>query len=83
MKLQEALSEYQYRNVGQFRAIAESLGYAQEYNKGSLRFSRGNDEYHIDMEKIRSYTKNEPDKNKLDSSMERICSFLTRKNPLR
>lgn len=52
MKLQEALSEYQYRNVGQFRAIAESLGYAQEYNKGSLRFSRGNDEYHIDMEKF-------------------------------
>jgi hypothetical protein len=76
MKLQEALSEYQYRNVGQFRAIAESLGYAQEYNKGSLRFSRGNDEYHIDMEKIRSYTKNEPDKDKLDSSMERICSFF-------
>lgn len=76
MKLQEALSEYQYRNVGQFRAIAESLGYNQEYNKGSLRFSRENEEIHIDMEKIRSYTKNEPDTNKLDSSMERMCSFF-------
>lgn len=26
MKLQEVLTEYQYNNVGQFRAIAESLG---------------------------------------------------------
>lgn len=36
MKLQEVLTEYQYNNVGQFRAIAESLGYKEAYNKGSL-----------------------------------------------
>ena len=43
MKLQEVLTEYQYNNVGQFRAIAESLGYKEAYNKGSLLFTR-NDE---------------------------------------
>ena len=55
MKLQEVLSEYQFRNVGQFRAIAESLGYAQEYNKGILHFTRSDDELRIDLEKIRSF----------------------------
>lgn len=76
MKLQEALSEYQYRNVGQFRAIAESLGYTQEYNKGALRFSREDDEFRVNVEKIRSYTKHEPDPNRLSASMERICIFF-------
>ena len=36
MKLQEVLTEYQYNNVGQFRAIAESLGYKEAYNKEML-----------------------------------------------
>lgn len=78
MKLQEVLSEYQFRNVGQFRAIAESLGYAQEYNKGILHFTRSDDELRIDLEKIRSYTKHEPEMIRLNSSMDHVCSFFDR-----
>lgn len=76
MKLQEALSEYQFRNVGQFRAIAESLGYTQEYNKGSLRFAKDDDVFHTDLDKIRSYTKKEPDVDRINTSMEHVCSFF-------
>lgn len=61
MKLQEVLTEYQYNNVGQFRAIAESLGYKEAYNKGSLLFTRNDEVFRIDMDKIRSHTKREPD----------------------
>lgn len=78
MKLQEVLSEYQFRNVGQFRAIAESLGYAQEYNKGILHFTRSDDELRIDLEKIRSYTKHEPEMIRLNSSMDHVCTFFDR-----
>ena len=49
MKLQEVLTEYQYNNVGQFRAIAESLGYKEAYNKGSLLFTRNDEVFRIDM----------------------------------
>lgn len=78
MKLQEVLSEYQFRNVGQFRAIAESLGYAQEYNKGILHFTRSDDELRIDLGKIRSYTKHEPEMIRLNSSMDHVCTFFDR-----
>lgn len=78
MKLQEVLSEYQFRNVGQFRAIAESLGYAQEYNKWILHFTRSDDELRIDLEKIRSYTKHEPEMIRLNSSMDHVCTFFDR-----
>lgn len=82
MKLQEVLSEYQYNNVGQFRAIAESLGYEQEYNKGFLRFTRGDDEFRISMDKIRSRTKHEPDLSVESASMDRICKFFDRDQAL-
>ena len=69
MKLQEVLTEYQYNNVGQFRAIAESLGYKEAYNKGSLLFTRNDEVFRIDMDKIRSHTKREPDLSAEKASM--------------
>lgn len=54
MKLEEALKEYRFDNVGQARAIAAELGYKEEYNKGSLRFTRHDDEYRTSIAEIRS-----------------------------
>lgn len=82
MKLQEVLTEYQYNNVGQFRAIAESLGYKEAYNKGSLLFTRNDEEYRIDMDKIRSHTKREPDLSAENASMDRVCQFFNREQAL-
>ena len=53
MKLQEVLTEYQYNNVGQFRAIAESLGYKEAYNKGSFLFTRNDEVFRIRSEERR------------------------------
>lgn len=78
MKLQEVLTEYQYNNVGQFRAIAESLGYKEAYNKGSLLFTRNDEVFRIDMDKIRSHTKREPDLSAEKASMDRVCQFFNR-----
>lgn len=82
MNIQEALTEYQFRNVGQFRGIASSLGYKEEYNKGDLRFSRGGDDFRTTVDKIRSYTKHEPDLPAESASMERICKFFDRDSAL-
>lgn len=82
MKLQEVLTEYQYNNVGQFRAIAESLGYKEAYNKGTLLFTRNDEEFRIDIDKIRSHTKREPDLSAENASMDRICQFLNRDQAL-
>ena len=82
MKLQEVLTEYQYNNVGQFRAIAESLGYKEAYNKGSLLFTRNDEVFRIDMDKIRSHTKREPDLSAEKASMDRVCQFFNRDQAL-
>lgn len=82
MKLQEVLTEYQYNNVGQFRAVAESLGYKESYNKGSLLFTRNDEEFRIDMDKIRSHTKREPDLSAKKASMDRVCRFFNRDQAL-
>ena len=82
MKLQEVLTEYQYNNVGQFRAVAESLGYKEAYNKGSLLFTRNDEEFRIDMDKIRSHTKREPDLSAEKASMDRVCQFFNRDQAL-
>lgn len=82
MKIQEALLAYQYANVGQFRGIAEGLGYRVEYNKGDLRFVRDDDEFRISTDKVRTYTKHEPDLVVQSTSMERICKFFDREQAL-
>lgn len=76
MRLQEAISEYKYDNIGQFRAIAESLGYEESYNKGSLLFTRQDEEFRVGMDKIRSFAGKERDLSSKNASMDRICQFL-------
>lgn len=83
MNIQEVLTEYQFKNVGQFRGIANSLGYTEEYNKGDLRFTRGgDDEFRTSVDKIRSYTKHDSDISAESASMERICKFFDRDQAL-
>ena len=40
MKLKEAYENYSYNNIGQFRALSETLGYKTEYHDGSYLFHR-------------------------------------------
>ena len=51
------LSEYSYENIGQFRAIAGSLGYNIEYNKGELLFQKNDDSLKITMDGLRTHIK--------------------------
>ena len=82
MNIQEVLTEYQFRNVGQFRAIAQSLGYSEQYNKGCLYLTRGDDEYRTTVAAIRDFTKNALDPAIKDSSMEVICKYFDREQAL-
>ena len=41
MKLKEAYENYSYNNIGQFRALSETLGYKTEYHDGSYLFPQG------------------------------------------
>lgn len=76
MTIKEALTEYQYNNVGQFKGIASSLGYKEEYNKGYLCFSRANEQFRTTVEEIRSHTKNNQDPVVQKASQERVCKFF-------
>lgn len=82
MTIQEALTEYQYNNVGQFKGIAQSLGYKEEYNKGYLCFSRGNEKFHTTVEEIRKHTMSGKDLTAQKASMERVCKFFDRESIL-
>lgn len=76
MTIQEVLNEYKFNNVGQFKCIAKSLGYKEEYNKGYLCFSLKDDKLHTTVEGIRSYTKGGQDLTAEYASMERVCKFF-------
>ena len=41
MKLKEAYENYSYNNIGQFRALSETLGYKTEYHDGAIFSTRG------------------------------------------
>ena len=41
--------------LGQFRAIAKELGYSEEYNKGELRYEKGNEVFKTNFDEIRSH----------------------------
>lgn len=45
MTIKEVMNTYQFDNVGQFRGIAQCLGYKEEYNKGFLCFTLNGDEF--------------------------------------
>jgi hypothetical protein len=79
MDLKKALNEYSFENVTQFRTIAKQLGYSEEYNRGNLLFTKGNEKYRTSVDEIRSYIKEpaliEPLQNQ---SKERVSNVLER-----
>lgn len=77
MNIKEALSEYKFRNAGQFSGIAESLGYKVSYKKGMFNFVRRDENIHMSIKEIREHT-SEPDLAMEDISKERICKFFDR-----
>lgn len=76
MKIEEVLNEYKYSNVGQFRGIAQSLGYKESYNKGKLTFTLNDDVFRTSVGEIRAHTQNETDLASRDVSMTRVCQFF-------
>lgn len=75
----EALKEYRFRNVGQFRGIAQSLGYKVFYDKekGILEFKRGQETIYLNNDKIREHI-SEPDLANEIISQKRVCKFFDR-----
>ena len=76
MTIKEALNEYQFNNVGQFKGIAQSLGYREEYNSGFLCFTLNGEEFRTTVHEIRSHTQTKFDETVKKDSMERICKFF-------
>lgn len=79
MTITEALNEYRFRNVGQFRGIAQSLGYKVFYNKeaSTLEFKREQEITYMSNDKIREHI-SEPDLANEAISQKRICKFFDR-----
>lgn len=76
MKIEEVLNEYKFSNVGQFRGIAQSLGYKESYNKGKLTFTLNDDVFRTSIGEIRAHTQNESNLASRDASMTRVCQFF-------
>lgn len=82
MKIQDALTDYQYKNVGQFMGIAGTLGYTYETHQGIVTFTGEDGKFNIPENEIRSHTRKEIAPELLDKSQERICQFLDKENAL-
>lgn len=76
MKLKEAYENYSYNNIGQFRALSETLGYKTEYHDGSYRFHKEGDSITLTMEEIRSKAKENRNDRRTEESKEKVCSFF-------
>lgn len=75
MKAEEVLTAYRFENTGQYRAIVGTLGYAEEYNKGSLRFTRSGEEFHISVGEIRNAVQ-EGSETYQSESKKNVCMFF-------
>ena len=83
MKLKEAYENYSYNNIGQFRALSETLGYKTEYHDGSYLFHKGDDSIQLSLDEIRSKAKeNRNEKKRFVRSLTRTrqMSLHTSKN---
>lgn len=76
MKLKEAYESYSFNNVGQFRGLAETLGYKTEYHEGMYRFHKGDDSITLSMEEIRSKAKENHSEIRAEESKEKVASFF-------
>ena len=78
MKLKEAYENYSYNNIGQFRALSETLGYKTEYHDGSYLFHKGNDSIQLSLDEIRSKAKENRNEQRAEESKKRFVRSLTR-----
>jgi hypothetical protein len=76
--IEKILTEYNYQNVGQFRAIVKDLGYNESYNNGNLRFQKNDEVSKVSLAKIKSHIKTSPEK--AQNSLQNVVMFLDRKN---
>lgn len=82
MTIKEVLTAYKFNNVGQFRGIAQSLGYKEEYNNGHLCFSRGEEEFFTTVDEVRKHTMNGKDLAVHNTSMDHVCQFFDKESIL-
>lgn len=78
MKLKEAYENYSYNNIGQFRALSETLGYKTEYHDGSYLFHKGDDSIQLSLDEIRSKAKENRNEQRAEESKKRFVRSLTR-----
>lgn len=79
MRIEETLKKYAFQNVGQFRAIAKELGYSEEYNKGELRYEKGNEVFKTNFDEIRSHIAEEKTIDNLQEiSKKNLCQFFNK-----
>lgn len=76
MKLKEAFESYSFNNVGQFRALADTLGYQTEYHDGRFLFRKGSDSLSLSMEEIKSKSQENRNDNRIETSKEKVVSFF-------
>lgn len=76
MKLKEAFESYSFNNVGQFRALADTLGNQTEYHDGRFLFRKDSDSLSLSMEEIRSKAQENRNDNRIETSKEKVVSFF-------
>lgn len=76
MKLTEAYENYSYKNVGQFRALATTLGYKTEYHDGTYLFTKGNDSVTLSAESIKSKAKDSLSESRIEESKEKVSAIF-------
>lgn len=67
---------YSYENAGQFRAIAAVLGYKEQYANGEISFSKGDEKYTYDLNRLKSGNLGENRGLLLEQSKARITDFF-------
>lgn len=76
MKLNEAYENYSFNNLGQFRALAETLGYKTEYHDGNYRFHKGDENITFSIDEIRSKAKENHNTLRTEESKQHVASFF-------
>lgn len=76
MKLMEAYENYSYKNVGQFRALATTLGYKTEYHDGNYRFTKGNDSISLSTDDIKAKAKENFNESHIEESKEKVSALF-------
>lgn len=73
----EAL-DYHYQNAGQFRAIAKSLGYKEQYKDGELTFTRGEESHRHNLNELKKGSQMPGRDDMVLQSQERVSTFFNK-----